>query len=161
MRYWVFLGSCWLVLLSACGFQLRGAQGFQFTTAFLQSESANRVSEAIRYLLVEEGITVVASPTEAQVVIHLSHEATSRRVLSVSAVSGKLREMEVIWRVAVEVRKPDETVLLKRRWIDLSRDYHFDEKAVLAMGAEETILREELFQDIVAQVMRRLRAVKL
>jgi len=61
----------------------------------------------------------------------------------------------------MEVRRPDDTVLLEKRRLSILRDYRFDETAVLAAGVESEMLRQEMFREIVAQVMRRLEVLKL
>lgn len=148
------------ILCSACDFYLRGPTGLKISSLYLQSELADRVTSEVKRLLAEAGIPLAASAKEAHVVVYLRHEILERRVLSVSAISGKLEEIELNYRVEMEARRPEGIVVLKKQLLSLLRDYSFETTAVLAMGAEEEVLREELFQDLVAQVIRRLTTLR-
>ena len=61
----------------------------------------------------------------------------------------------------MEVHQPDGTVLIEQQPLNLLRDYSFDETAVLAREAEEEVLREEMFHDLIAQIMRRLQTIQV
>lgn len=156
---WLVLGL--LLSLNSCGFHLRGSLGFQLSLVHIESEAADQVAAAVKHTLGAEGVKIVPIPNAAQAILQLRHETLNRRILSVSAISGKLREIELDYRVEMTVHKPTGEVLLKPSVIELSRDYSFDETAVLAMATEEQVLREELFRSVVEQVIRRLQALKL
>ncbi|MDM8567362.1 LPS assembly lipoprotein LptE [Candidatus Halobeggiatoa sp. HSG11] len=150
-----------VLLLNSCGFHLRGAAGFDISFVYIKSESANTIATEIGRLLTEQGVKIVSNPNAAQAIVYLQNETVDRRVLTVSSISGKQEEFELNYQVTMEVRKPDDTVLLEKQHITLLRDYMFDEKAVLAMWSEDEMLRKEMFRDVVAQIMRRLQVVKL
>ena len=150
-----------LLFLSGCGFHLRGAVSLDLSVVHIQSESANKIAPAVARRLTEEGVQVVPTASTAQAVVYLRNETVDKRILSVSSVSGKLEEYELSFRIEMEVRKPDGTVLMDKQVISLLRDYRFDETAVLAMWAEEEMLRQSMFRDLVAQIMRRLQVLKL
>jgi LPS-assembly lipoprotein len=150
-----------LGFLNACGFHLRGTEKFHFTSAQIQSEAADRLAQELERLLVERQIKIVPTANETQVIISLSQAKFANRVLTVSAVSGKMAEVELTFQVELEVHQLDGTVLLERQPLTLWRDYSFDETAVLAREAEEEVLREEMFHDLLAQIMRRLQTVQV
>ncbi|HDN27585.1 MAG TPA: hypothetical protein ENG03_10915 [Thioploca sp.] len=151
-----------LLFMSGCGgFHLRGAVSFDVSLVHIQSESADNTAEEVARRLTEAGVQVVPIASAAQAVVYLRNETANRRVLSVSPVSGKLEEFELTFRVEMEVRKPDGTVLMEKRVISLLRDYLFDETAVLAMWAEEEMLHQDLLRDLVTQITRQLQALKL
>lgn len=149
------------LFLNGCGFHLRGAADFNMSFVYIKSDSAARISAEVQRLLTEQGIQIVSNPNAAQAIVYLTDEIIDRRVLTVSSVSGKQEEFELNYRVAMEVRKPNDNVLLKKQHISLLRDYMFDEQAVLAMSSEDEMLREEMFRDLVAQIMRKLQSLKL
>lgn len=150
-----------LWFLNACGFHLRGAEKFHFTSAHIQSTAADRSAQELERLLVEREIKIVPTANEAQIIISLSHEKFDNRVLTVSAVSGKMAEVELTFQVGLKVHQPNGTVLIEPQSLNLLRDYSFDETAVLAREAEEEILREEMFHDLIAQIMRRLQTIQV
>jgi len=157
-------GTAVLLLMSSvsgCGFQLRGSEGFQIDSVYVKSTQADLSSAAIKQRLMERGLTVTALANEAEAVVHLSNEAVDRRVLTVSSISGKLEEIELKVRVDFEALTPQDEVLLPKQTLRLYRDYSYDETAVLAMGEEETVIQQELYREIVAQIMRRIAAIRV
>jgi LPS-assembly lipoprotein len=158
----ILLFFCAYVLsLSGCGFQLRGAGGLHLKSVYVKSESADRISNEIKQLLTEEQVALAASEKEAQVILQLQHEAFDRRTVTVSAGQERIEEIELNYHVNVELQKADATPLIKKRQIHLVRDYSFDNTAMLAMDTEEQTLREDLFQDMAMQIMRMLRVVQV
>jgi len=150
-----------LLLTSSCGFQLRGAGGFQMDRIFVDAIAANNTAAEIKRIITEEGLTISENPKQAQVVVHLRDETIDRRVLSISAVSGKLEEVELHLHVELEITHPNGEKIQESQRISLVRDYSFDETAVLAVATEEETLVAEMFREIVAQIIRRLQAVNL
>jgi LPS-assembly lipoprotein len=149
-----------VLVLCGCGFHLRGAVALHIQKVHIQSESADQIANEVKRILTEEGVQVTPTTKAAQAVVYLRHENVDERVLSVSDESGKQEEIEINYRVEMEVRKPDDSILLEKQIISLFRDYRFDKTAVLAAGGEEEMLREDMFHDIVAQIIRRLQAIK-
>ena len=148
------------LLITACGFHLRGSAGFQFSSVYIQSDSAKRIANTVEQLLLDQKVTFSDSPENAEIIVHLEHEKFERRGQAISAVSGFLEEVELSLRVDMKVLKADGTILQENRKIELIRNHSFDEKTVLAKGIEEETIREELLSDIVAQIIRRLNMIK-
>jgi LPS-assembly lipoprotein len=150
-----------LINLNSCGFHLRGAKGLDFSYIYIQSESADAVTFKIMQLLKERGIQILKTADGAQAIVYLRNQGVSERMITISSTTGKIAEFELNFHVDMEVRRPDDTVLLEKRRLSILRDYRFDETAVLAAGVESEMLRQEMFREIVAQVMRRLEVLKL
>lgn len=155
---WIII---YLLLTTSCGFHLRGAGGFQIERLYIDAISANNTAAEIKRIVEEEGLTIAEKPEQAQIVVHLSNETIDRRVLSISAISGKLEEVELNLSVELEITQPNGEKIQALQKVSLIRDYSFDETAVLAVAAEEEILIAEMFREIVAQIIRRLQTVKL
>ena len=67
--------------------------------------------------------------------------------------------MELNHRIGLKVVDKMGEVLLAKQHISLLRDFSFDATAVLAKGAEERILYQELQQAVGAQILRSLTSV--
>ncbi len=147
--------------LVACGYHLRGSASYSVKRLYIIADSAPHAGREVRRILQEEGVSIVDKKADAQAILFLRNEAINGRVLSVSAVSGRLEEVELNALLELEAQQPDGQVLLEARTIRLVRDYSFDETAVLAKDSEERILREELRRDVIAQVIRSIQAIKL
>ncbi len=150
-----------LITLNSCGFHLRGAKGLDFSYIYIKSESADAIAAKVMQLLKEQDVSILKTADGAQAIVYLRNQGIGERMITISSTTGKIAEFELNFHVDMEVRRPDDTVLLEKRRLSILRDYRFDETAVLAAGVESEMLRQEMFREIVAQVMRRLEVLKL
>ncbi len=146
-----------LLLLSGCGFQLRG------TTPEASNVPVTFVQGGIPASLLRAQLGRVDKITEnveaAEAVLTILSENFDRRVLTVGPGDGKVREYELRYLVSFEVRNKAGQELLAPQTIALSRDYLFDETQVLGSDTEEAILRRDMVNDAVGQILRRLQAL--
>jgi LPS-assembly lipoprotein len=150
-------GTTALAALAGCGFQLQGRAPLPSTlaVAFVQAEDQQSdFVQGLRKALIASGAELAKSREGASGTVRIVKDEVERNVLSVSARNTP-REYEVTYTVRFSVSAGDEE-LLPEQEVALSRDYSFDERALLAKEHEEAILREALAQDLVGIVMRRL-----
>ncbi|MEM7018171.1 MAG: LPS assembly lipoprotein LptE [Pseudomonadota bacterium] len=145
-----------VLFISACGFKLKGPIELppDLSPLYIHSLNADAMAAAVVQALTEQEIELTANQSEAKVGLILEDERVDRRVLSVSAASGRLAEIELNHRVELFVLRPDGSVLLDRQVISQVRDLTFDETAVLAKGAEEAALLEDLQREVLSQILR-------
>ena len=155
----LLIGLAVCLLLSACGFHLRGAQVSSKYSAIMV-RGGNPYGELVpelRPALRGVGVQVVESPEQAQAIINIQREAVDRQVLAVGS-TGKVREYGLSLNIDFEVTAPKGQVLLPRQTVYTTRDYSFDPTKVLGMADEETQLRQEMIRDAAQQMLWRLRA---
>lgn len=146
-----------VLMLGACGFHRQGTAPMPEIMRRTYIESADALSEFRRGLktaLQTSGVEIVAKRDEATTLLLISKEETGRRVLSVSARNTP-REYEIFYTVVYSVVANGKEVLPSQE-LSLTRDFSFDEQALLAKEQEEEILRAALARDLVGIVMRRL-----
>jgi LPS-assembly lipoprotein len=100
------------------------------------------------------GTTITPERAAATAVLHIEHDETGLRVLSVSA-ANKPTEYEIFYTIKYSVTSEGKE-LLSTQTLTLTRDYSFDETTLLAKEHEENILREALARDLTGIVMSRL-----
>jgi LPS-assembly lipoprotein len=147
-------------LLSGCGFHLRDAVELPAAYQRMAIEGVSPYSELglnLKRRLQGNGIEVV-EPTAANVILKLSQVNYQRRLLSVSAVSGKTAEYELHYSVTMSVRDRQGNVLLPEQPLRQLRDYVYDQDNVLGTGNQEAQLRKDMEHDLVGQILRRLQA---
>jgi LPS-assembly lipoprotein len=142
--------------LSACGFRLRGALRFPYTSVHLASTSplAQELSAALR----GNGVQVMGGsqpPERAAVVVSLSEERRERVIVSRTS-SGQVRELQLRLTVRVGARSGRGVDLLTPIDLSQQRDVSYNESAALAKEAEEEALNREMQSELVQQLMRRL-----
>ena len=152
-----------LISLNGCGFALRKAPDFAFSTLYSGlSESSPLGVELKRSLQSTRKVKVISDArliNEAQVVLDVLLDQREKVVLSLNA-SGQVREFQLRLRFGFRLRTLAGKELIPATEIALQRDISFNESAVLAKEAEEALLYRDMQSDVVQQIMRRLAAVK-
>ena len=152
-----------LVSLSGCGFALRKAPDFAFTTLYSGlAESSPLGVELRRSLEATRKVRVISDArliNEAQVILDVLLDQREKVVLSLNA-TGQVREFQLRLRFRFRLRTLAGKELIPASEIALQRDISFNESAVLAKEAEEALLYRDMQSDVVQQIMRRLAAVK-
>ena len=152
-----------LVSLNGCGFALRKAPNFAFTTLYSGLAESSPLGVELRRSLESTGKVKVINDarriSEAQVVLDVLQDQREKVVLSLNS-SGQVREFQLRLRFVFRLRTLAGKELIAATEIALQRDISFNESAVLAKEAEENLLYRDMQSDVVQQIMRRLAAVK-
>jgi LPS-assembly lipoprotein len=152
-----------LASLSGCGFALRQAPSFAFSTLYSCLSEGSPLGVELRRSLQSTGkvqvITDARQMNEAQVVLEALADQREKVVLSLNS-SGQVREFQLRLRFSFRLRTLAGKELIPATELLLQRDISFNESAVLAKEAEEALLYRDMQSDIVQQIMRRLAAVK-
>lgn len=164
MRLTYFFTALLLLLMTACGFHLRGSRpqaDVDALTSVYIEPGPSRATDLIRELkgqLKSADVRVASQSEEAEYRLTLSQVRVDRNVLSVSAQTGKAEEYELRMTLRMSVSRNEET-LVDNELIEVARDYTFDEDAVLGKFSEEQVLEEEMTRLAVERIVRRLNAV--
>ena len=148
------------LLLSACGFGVRGVGNIPPEISVVYIDSANRFSEFYRALVTEiraSRLTLSTGSASADTVIRVSRDQTGRRTLSVSARNVPT-EYEVWYTIQYSVLIDGEEVLPPRQHTR-TRDYTYDETLVLGKAIEEQELRKAIATDLVGLVVQHMAAI--
>ena len=159
------------LVLSACGFQLRGAANYPFTSVYVQRPTTFGVGTAnvagagapvvpdVIDGLTRNGVTLKAKIEDADFAIRFMQVFFDKRVLSLSG-GGRAREFELEYRVRYEFVDAKGRSWGEPGEITIRRDFSFAESQALAKEAEERQLVRDMQLDAAAQILRRLQAVK-
>lgn len=157
------LATATAVLLTGCGFQLRGAPELAFRSLFVNAGEASPVGNEIKRNLASLGtVTLVDDPKllpSADVVLDILSEAREKTVVGINT-AGQVTEFQLRSRLQFRLRTPQGKELIAPTELLLHRDISFNESAVLAKEAEEGLMYRDMQSDIVQQMIRRLAAVK-
>jgi LPS-assembly lipoprotein len=148
------------LLLPACGFRLRGEAPLPAVMATPYIETEDRYTPlyaALEQRLRTAGATFAPNAADASAVISLRVDDTGRELLSVTA-ENKPGEYEVYYAAEFSVSS-GASELLSPKQVKLTRDYGYNETAVLAKEHEEASLRVALAEEIADLIMRRLGAL--
>ena len=149
--------------LSACGFKLRQAPDFAFSTLYLAAGESSPLGNELRRNLESTGKVKVLrdgkSINDVDVILDLQQEQRERVVVGLNA-SGQVRELQLRLRVRFRLRTPEGGEPIPSVELLQTRDISYNETQALAKEAEEALLYRNMQSDIVQQILRRLAAVK-
>jgi LPS-assembly lipoprotein len=145
-----------VLLLSACGFHLRGQTGMPFTTLYL--ENANLQSPFIAELrrnLEANKVALVNAADKADVVLQIVSELPEKQILTLGG-TGRVNEFQLRYRVSLRAYDLKQNIWIPAEEMLIRRDYSYDDTKILAKEAEETLLYQSMRSDMVQQIIRRL-----
>ena len=148
------------VLVSSCGFHLRGEAQLSPAMQVLSIEGADALSPLgrdLRKALVRSGARVVEAGTGGAAVLRIGSNQFRTDVLSVGG-NARANEYTIRYHVEFDVVGAGATSLLAKQTIELSRDFTFDATQALGIAAEQDLLTGELQRDMVQAILRRLEA---
>ncbi len=158
---WIILGLG-LIFTSGCGFHLRGAADLpdSIKTLFIQGIDLYQTrGRALKTGLENNGVTVMSQYKAGHAVMTVTENVQERRVLSVGA-DAKVSEYELYGAMRFSISDGQGKALLSQQLVESQRDYQFDQNQVLSADEEERLLREQMDQQLVQAVLRRLSALK-
>lgn len=146
------------LLLSGCGFQLRGQVTLPFETLYVPASSALTV-ELKRNIAAGTQTKLVDTPEAAQARLVFQQDSREKVILSLDS-AGRVREYQLRSTVAFMVVDGRGLEFLPLNNITLTRDVSFNDAQVLAKESEEALLYRDMQTDMVQQVLRRLVAAR-
>jgi len=147
------------LLLSGCGFHLRGTADLPFETIYVPNATAGVALDLKRNLQVGTRTRVVDDPRQAQAILQFTEESREKEILSLTG-GGRVREFQLRYRVGFRVHDGKGGEFVPQSTIQLTRDVTYSDTAVLAKESEEQLLYRDMQSDMVQQIMRRLAAAK-
>jgi len=149
------------LLLSACGFQLRGTATLPFSTLYVQaaptSQFATQLKRAVR---ASSGTRIADRPEQAEVILQIMHELQEKQILSLSG-GGRVSEYQLRYRVSFRLTDSKNREHIPASEIVLRRDFSYSDDQALAKEFDEAQLYRDMRSDAVSQLVRRLQAAKL
>ena len=148
------------LLLTGCGFRLSRPPSLAFASIALTGFAPRSpLAEEFRSRLSGQ-LSIVDAPAKADVVLHAIDDARERSVVA-STAAAQVRELQLRLKFNFRAHTPTGRELIPRAELLLTRDMSFTETQALAKELEEAELFREMQADVVAQVLRRLAAVKV
>ncbi len=146
--------------LGSCGFQPRGKADLPFETLYVEGMDYSAFNGQLKRAIESSSSTRLAkSVGEAQAILTLQSESQERLILAVSG-GGRVREFQLRYRVTFRVHDGKGKQWIKSSDVVLLRDLTYDDTAILAKEAEATLLFQNMQTDAVAQVLRRVQAIR-
>ncbi|KAB8062331.1 hypothetical protein GCN74_00600 [Janthinobacterium sp. FT14W] len=166
-RAWrAMLAIALTLLLSACGFHLRGSNGsfmLPFATMYIGLPDTSPLAIGLkRYIRAIGSTEVVNTKDGADAVLEVLSDPERNRTKTILSLNknGRVQEYQLGYSINFRVLDKAGNQLLAPTTISLVRPITFDESQVLAKETEEAALYRDMRNDLVQQIMRRLAAIK-
>ncbi len=149
-----------VVLLSGCGFQLRGTAELPFQTIYLPPASGPGIAlDLKRNIEAGTHTKVVSDMKQANAVLEFSQELRDRLILSLAA-TGRVSEFRLRYLVSFRVHDGKGGEFVPTSTVTLTRDVTYSDADVLSKQSEEQLLYRDMQFDMVQLIMRRLAAAQ-
>lgn len=148
--------------LWSCGFHPRGSITELTDPGVIYVDASRDVSIAgeLRAALRDRAFTIAANRDEADILLRLTAERQSQRIVSVQS-TGRVSEYELSHAVSIVIAEgedgqpprynPDQ----EPNRVDVIREYTYDKRGVLGKEDEAQILRMEMREELVRQIVLR------
>ncbi len=145
------------LLLSACGFQLRGTGTTSFALQELSLQARDSYGEtvqALEELLQNSGVRITPG---ARYTLDLVREQSRQRTASYTT-AARTAEYELTQILDYQIRGPQSTVLLEDQ-VEVSKVYVHDSSNLISSDQEASQLRREMRRELLQQLSMRLRNI--
>lgn len=146
------------MLLTACGFQLRGVSNLTFNTINVQGANLS-LSRELKRNITANNLKLVDDIEQADVLLELINESNRKRIQSLSG-TGVVREFELYYQVSFRIREAANPEWGNTQTLQLRRDYSYNDEIILGKAQEEARLNDDMRNDAVREIMRRLSFLK-
>ncbi len=147
------------MIIAGCGFHLRGDIELPalYERVFIVTKGSSNVGSSLAKALENVGSEIVSSPEASTSVITLLSSGTQRKALN---VAGKaIREYELQLNISFVVQDNKGVQLAEQQTVSVIRNFQNDPNDVLGKDNEEKVIREEMMQPAIFQILRRLKAL--
>mgnify|MGYP001161406418 FL=1 len=143
------------LLVSGCGFQLRGNVELPSDLRQISviSEDYSDLVKNLSQSLSNSDIQVVDKSNKDLYRVKIVSEAFNRRQLSIN-ITGRVNEYELIYNVKYQISSPNEK--FKEETLSLYRDYSFDENNIMGNTDREAQIKKEMVSNAASLIFTKL-----
>jgi len=161
MNFWRILAlSIMITGLAACGWHLRGLEAINlpFEALYLNSDIRDSaLVTAVEKSLENQNIQL-SDTAEGIYRLNLENYREERRVLTTDN-RGRASDYELTSRVDMSLDKGEEQLLIPMETLTLTRSYNFDPDNVASANQEESLIRQEMKEELARRILLRLQAL--
>jgi LPS-assembly lipoprotein len=145
-----------VLLLTACGFHLRGQANLPFKTLYLSTENPNTPFIAdLRRSLEANHVQLVNTAAQADITLKIVFELSDKQILTLGG-SGRVNEFRLTYRVSLRAYDLKQQDWIPAEEMAMRRDFSYDDTKALAKESEEALLFQSMRSDMAQQIVRRL-----
>lgn len=158
---WLLRGACLalFMLLTACGFALRGVTPMPFETLYVGIADNTQFGADVRRALraASPDTKLVASPKEAQAILQEVSNTRALREVSLNA-QGRVEEYELGINYTFRLIDAQGRALIPDTTLSIYREMPYDDQIVQAKQGQIETLYLAMQRDLVSRLLRRMTA---
>ncbi|CAB3634411.1 LPS-assembly lipoprotein LptE [Achromobacter pestifer] len=158
---WLLRGACLalFMLLSACGFALRGVTPMPFDSLYVGIPDNTQFGADVRRSLraASPNTKLVDSPKEAQAILQQVADTRTLREVSLNA-QGRVEEYELGINYTFRLIDNKGRALIPDTTLSIFREMPYDDQVVQAKQGQIDTLYKAMQRDLVTRVLRRMTA---
>ncbi|HEX3125035.1 MAG TPA: LPS assembly lipoprotein LptE [Rhodanobacteraceae bacterium] len=151
-----------LLLLSACGYHLRGEAQLPAGMERVHVDSSDQfgpLKRNVEKALERSGAKVEPAAGDGIAEVTLGAVSLAPIVRSVSA-NAKVNEFTMLYHVELQITDGAGKVVLPKQVVEQSRIFTFDQTQAIGTGAEQDVIKKEMERDMTQVVMRKVQSAE-
>lgn len=156
--FFSILITCCSLLISGCGWHLRGSYEFPPSMARIYLDGTARYSKlgvAIHSAFQGTNSQLVSDRQQATAILRIHADKADQRILSTDK-SGRASEYEISYLLSFKVEDITGMELVSEQQVSTRREHRFDPANVLATGGEVEQLKQDMVRSSVQQMLRQI-----
>jgi LPS-assembly lipoprotein len=143
-----------LLMITSCGFHLRGMTEISFKTISLEGKELS-FTKNLKKTLASNNVTIILPTENPELRIELLSEESEKRILSLSG-QGLVREFEIFYRVRYRIKTIDSETWSQENIIETRRDFTFSDSNLIGKEEEERQLNESMRNEAITNLFNQI-----
>ena len=142
-----------LLMITSCGFHLRGMTEISFKTISLEGKELS-FTKNLKKTLASNKVAIILPTENPELRIELLSEESEKRILSLSG-QGLVREFEIFYRVRYRIKTIDSETWSQENIIETRRDFTFSDSNLIGKE-EERQLNESMRNEAITNLFNQI-----
>ena len=143
-----------LLMITSCGFHLRGMTEISFKTISLEGKELS-FTKNLKKTLASNKVSIILPTENPELRIELLSEESEKRILSLSG-QGLVREFEIFYRVRYRIKTIDRETWSQENIIETRRDFTFSDSNLIGKEEEERQLNESMRNEAITNLFNQI-----
>ena len=143
-----------LLMITSCGFHLRGMTEISFKTISLEGKELS-FTKNLKKTLASNKVAIILPTENPELRIELLSEESEKRILSLSG-QGLVREFEIFYRVRYRIKTIDSETWSQENIIETRRDFTFSDSNLIGKEEEERQLNESMRNEAIINLFNQI-----
>lgn len=153
-----FITLLTLVIITSCGFHLRGMTEISFKTVSIEGKDLS-FTKNLKKTLTSNKVSIVLPTENPELRIELLSEESEKRILSLSG-QGLVREFEIFYRIRYRIKTPDSETWSQENILESRRDFTYSDSNVIGKEEEERQLNESMRIETITNLFNQIQLSK-